>query len=139
LKLHNDTENVTRAFNELIPVAEKAGIVMGFENTLPSGQNIRIHDDINSPMFKIYYDVGNAENLIGVNPAAEIRLYGRGRLCQVHIKDRGYLGEGRVNCREVTGALEEICYTGYAVLETGSPSRDIEADTKRNLEYLKSL
>jgi sugar phosphate isomerase/epimerase len=139
LKLHNDTENVTRAFNELIPVAEKAGIVMGFENTLPSGQNIRIHDDINSPMFKIYYDVGNAENLIGVNPAAEIRLYGRGRLCQVHIKDKGYLGEGRVNCREVAEALEEIGYTGYAVLETGSPSRDIEADTKRNLEYLKSL
>jgi sugar phosphate isomerase/epimerase len=139
LKMHGDTENVTKAFNELIPVAEKAGVVLGFENTLPAGQNIRIHDDINSPMFKIYYDVGNAENLIGVNPAAELKLYGKGRLCQVHIKDKGYLGEGRVNCKEVVAALEEIGYAGYAVLETGSPSRDIEADTKRNLEFLKSL
>ena len=124
---------------EMIPVAEKAGIVMGFENTLPAGQNIRIHDEINSPMFKIFYDVGNAEHVIGVNPAAEIRLYGRGRLCQVHIKDKGYLGDGRVNCKEVVQALDEIGYNGYAVFETSSPSRDVEADTKRNLDYMKSL
>lgn len=139
LKLLNDVENATRAFNELIPVAERAGIVMGFENTLPAGTNIRIHDDINSPMFKIYYDVGNARNMIGVDPAAELRLYGKGRLCQVHLKDRGPLGEGRVDFPEVLRALEEIGYTGYAVLETGSPNRDYEIDAKRNLDYLKSL
>jgi sugar phosphate isomerase/epimerase len=90
-------------------------------------------------MFKIYYDVGNARNLIDVDPVAELKLYGHQRLCQVHVKDKGYLGEGRVDFPGIHSALREIGYKDYIVLETSSPSRDIEADTKRNLEYLKSL
>lgn len=139
MRLHGDSEKVAAAFNELIPAAERAGVILGLENTLPAAENIRIHEQINSPNFKIYYDVGNAQNMIDVDPASEIRLYGRQRLCQVHMKDKGYLGEGRVDFASIARALEEIGYTGYGVLETNSPSRDVEADTKRNAAFLASL
>lgn len=139
LKLVGDVEKVTKAISEMITSAEMAGVVLGFENTLPAGQNIRVHDEINSPMLKIYYDVGNARNLINVDPAAELKLYGRQRLCQIHLKDKGYLGEGRVDFPAVASAISEIGYKDWFVLETSSPSRDIEADQKRNLNYLRSL
>lgn len=139
LETHNDSDRIIEAFGELVPDAERAGVILGFENLLPASDNIRIHDQINSPWFKIYYDVGNARNMVDVDPAAELKLLGRRRLCQVHFKDRGYLGEGNVDFRSVYDALAEIGFTGYAVLETASPSRDAMADLKKNLDYLRTL
>ena len=52
---------------------------------------------------------------------------------------RGYLGEGQVNVPEVLRAIDDIKFEGYANLETTSPSGDVEADTRRNLEYLRKL
>ena len=54
-------------------------------------------------------------------------------------KDRGYLGEGQVKMPEILQAIDEIRFSGYANLETNSPSGNVEADTRRNFEYLKKL
>ena len=40
---------------------------------------------------------------------------------------------------EVLRAIGDIGFHGYANLETTSPSGDVEADTRRNLQYLKKL
>jgi sugar phosphate isomerase/epimerase len=122
-----------------VPTAERAGVILGFENLLPAGENIRAVEKIGSPVFQVYYDIGNATNVIDVDPAEEIRRYGRGMLCQVHLKDRGYLGEGKVNVPKALAALEEIGYDGHLILETGAPSKNIDADLKRNVEYLRGL
>ena len=127
------------AFRELVQEASRAKIVLGFENVLLADENVRAHDRIASPFFKIYYDVGNLTNMKGQNAAEEIRLLGRERICQFHFKDKGYLGEGKVDFPAILSAIRETGFHGWANLETGSPSGNVEADTKRNLDYLNGL
>jgi sugar phosphate isomerase/epimerase len=123
---------------ELAPEAERAGVVLGFENTSSGADNRYALDKVQSKAFQVWYDVGNS-TYNGYDVPAEIRALGRDRICMFHIKDRGYLGEGKVNVPEVLRAIDDIRFEGYANLETTSPSGDVEADTRRNLEYLRKL
>lgn len=139
LKTHGATEKVVEAFRYLAPAAADEGVVLGFESLLTAKQSLYVLEKVNSPALKIYYDVGNAVNLIGTDPAAELQIFGKDQICQVHFKDKGYLGDGKVNMPSIYQALDSIGYEGYGVLETGSPSKNIEADLRRNLEYLAGL
>jgi sugar phosphate isomerase/epimerase len=134
-----ELDYVADVFKELAPEAEKAGVILGFENLLNAEDNARAMDRVASKAFKIYYDVGNATNMVGVDAAKEIRWLGKDRICQFHFKDKGYLGEGKVDFPAVLQAIAGIGFQGYANLETGSPSGSVEADLKRNLEYLRKL
>ncbi len=138
--LENRTEMdaVVGPLKELAVHARRAGVVLGFENTISAEDNLRILDQVKSPSLRVWYDIGNATNLYHEDPAKGIRAL-RGRLCQVHFKDKGYLGEGAVNVKAALDALQETGYQGYIVLETGSPSKDVEGDLKRNIGYLKGL
>jgi sugar phosphate isomerase/epimerase len=113
--------------------------VLGFENVLLADENLRAHDRIASPYFKIYYDVGNLTNMKGQDAAVEIRKLGRERICQFHFKDQGYLGEGKVDFPAIISAIRDTGFRGWANLETNSPSGNVEADTTRNLNYLEAL
>jgi L-ribulose-5-phosphate 3-epimerase len=130
---------IAEAFKELAPEAEKAGVVLGLENLLSTEDTVRIVDRSSSRALKIYYDVGIATNTFGANAAQEIRWLTKDRICQFHLKDVGYLGEGRVNCEAVLEAIADIGFEGYANLETSSPSGSVEADMRRNLSYLRGL
>jgi len=126
-------------FKELAPEAEKAGVVIGFENTLSAEDNARAMDRVGSRAFQIYYDVGNSTNMGGFDVPREIRFLGKERICQFHFKDKRYLGEGKVNYPAILEAIAEIGYEGYANLETSAPSGDVDADVTRNLQYLQRL
>ncbi len=141
---------VVGPLKELAREAEKARVTLGFENTIRAEDDLRILDDvgsralkiyydIGSRALKIYYDIGNATNLYGADPPAEIRTLGRGRICQFHFKDKGYLGEGKVDVAAALRAIAAIGWQGAIVLETGSPSQDRQADLRRNLAYLAPL
>ena len=134
-----ETDYTVDAFRELVQEAARAKIVIGFENVLLADENLRAHDRIASPFFKIFYDVGNLTNMKGQNAAQEIRKLGRERICQFHFKDKGYLGEGKVDFPAILAAIREIGFHGWANLETNSPSGNVEADTRRNLNYLEAL
>jgi sugar phosphate isomerase/epimerase len=134
-----ELDYVADVFKEMAPVAEKAGIILGFENVLNAEDNARALDRVASKAFKIYYDVGNSTNQVGADAANEIRWLGRERICQFHFKDKGYLGEGKVNFTEILSAIGDIGFKGYANLETNSPSKSMENDLKRNLDYLHGL
>ncbi len=134
-----ETDYAVDAFRELVQEAALAKIVIGFENVLLADENVRAHDRIASPFFKIYYDVGNLTNMKGQNAAEEIRKLGRERICQFHFKDKGYLGEGKVDFPAILAAIRETGFRGWANLETNSPSGNVEADTTRNLNYLETL
>jgi len=70
----------------------------------------------------------------------EIRWLGKDRICHFHLKDNPYfLGKGSINVPAVIDAIAEIGYTGWAMLETDSPSKNIEADMTTNLNYVRSL
>lgn len=133
-----ELDHVIQTFRDLTRAAEQAGIILGFENTLSGEDNRYAVDRINSPAFKVWYDVGNS-TYNGYDVPKEIRMLGRDRICQFHFKDKGYLGEGAVKYEPILKAIDDIGFKGYANLETTSPSGNVEKDTKRNLTYLHSL
>ena len=131
-------DTVARLFRELAPEAERAGVILGFENLLSGDDNLRMLDRVASSAFRIYYDVGNSTRQ-GYDVPAEIRRLGRKRICQFHFKDEGYLGSGPVRFPDILSVIRDIGFEGYANLETSSPSGDIEKDVSRNLAYLRGL
>ena len=134
-----ELEYVAASFKDLAKEAERAGIILGFENLLSAEDNMRAYDLVASPAFKIYYDIGNSTNVGGFDVPKEIRWLGRDRICQFHVKDKGYLGEGKVDVAAAVKAMKDIGFQGFANLETSSPSGDVEKDTIRQLTYLRGL
>lgn len=135
-----DLRRVTEALIELAPRAEKAGVILGFESYLSARTLIGILDQVKSPALQVYYDIYNNAH-VKHDPLEEMRLLGRNRICQIHFKDYPMLekGSGKVDWPAAVRVLREIKYDGWIVLETGSPNKDIVADTKKNLAYVKGL
>jgi len=131
-----ELERAIALSKELAPEAEKAGVILGFENTSSGKDNLHAVDKVASKAFKMWYDIGNS-TYNGFDVPTEIRALGRDRICAFHIKDKGYLGEGKVDVEAALKAIDDIGFTGHAMLETSSPSGDPEADTRRNFEYLR--
>ncbi len=136
LETQQEKDYVGDVLRELGPEAEKAGVQLGLENTISAEDNVHIMERSRSKAVLTYYDVGNSTRA-GFDVTREIRWLGKKRICQVHLKDDpGYLGEGKIDFPGVLKALRDIGYDGFANLETGSPSKNVEADMKRNLTYL---
>jgi sugar phosphate isomerase/epimerase len=117
--------------------AQTARIVLGLEDTISAEDNVWMIDRIASPAVKVYYDIGNSTNN-GFDTPKEIRWLGGKRICQMHIKDRGYLGEsGKIDIVENLRAIRDAGFNGWLNFETSSPTKDKEADLKINFAYLK--
>jgi sugar phosphate isomerase/epimerase len=138
LNTQAEKDYVGDALRELGPAAEKAGVILGLENTVSAEDNVRIMERSRSSAVLVYYDVGNSTRN-GHNVIPEIRWLGAKRIGQFHLKDTGYLGEGTIDFPGVLAAIKDIGYTGFGNLETSSPSKDVAADMKRNLQYLRKL
>ena len=120
------------------PRAEAAGVVLAIENTLSAEDNLKIVERIGSRAVRIWYDVGNS-SVWGYDVPAEIRRLGREQISMFHIKDgKSLLGEGQINFPAIAAAVKDIGYDGWLILETASPN-DLEADTRRNIAYLKRV
>jgi sugar phosphate isomerase/epimerase len=127
------------ALRELGKEAEKAGVILGLENTNSAEDNVRMMERSRSSAVKVYYDVGNS-TFNGYDVVKEIRWLGKDRICQIHIKDRGMLGEGQIQFKPIIQAIRDIGFTEYANLETSVRStQTLEADQKQNLEFVRAL
>ncbi len=124
---------------EIAPEAEKAGVVLGIEDTISAEDNVRILERAKSRAVQVYYDVGNSTRG-GFDVVKEIRWLGKDRICEFHLKDNPhYLGEGKIDFPAVVDAIVDIKFNGWAHLETDSPSKNVEADMGRNLKYIRDL
>jgi L-ribulose-5-phosphate 3-epimerase len=139
LETQADKERVGDILRELAPHAEKAKITLGLENTISAEDNVRIMERSRSKAVSTYYDIGNSTRN-GFNVVKEIDWLGKERICQLHFKDNpGYIGEGKIDMKEVLAAVSRIGFSGFANLETDSPSKQVEADMKRNLTYVRRM
>jgi sugar phosphate isomerase/epimerase len=68
-----------------------------------------------------------------------MRWLGAKRIGQIHLKDKGYLGEGTIDFPLVMKTIRDIGFEGFANLETSSPSKSIEADMRKNLAFVRKL
>lgn len=133
-----ERDYVGDALRELGRQAEKAGVTLALENTCSAQDNARIMERSRSKAVKVYYDVGNSTNA-GFDIIQEMRWLGKKRICQIHLKDKGYLGEGAIDFPLVMRTIRDIEYQGFLNLETSSPSKNVEADMRRNLTFVRKL
>lgn len=139
LTTRDEMDYVGEALRDVAPEAEKAGVTLGLENTISAEDNVRIMERARSKAVMVYYDVGNSTNG-GFDILKEIRWLGSDRICQMHLKDHPYyLGEGRINFAAVMKAIGEIGFSRFANLETDCPSKNVEADMRRNAEFIRRL
>lgn len=139
LKTTEEMDYVGDALRDLAPAAEKAGVILGLEDTISARDNVRIMERSRSRAVLTYYDVGNS-TLQGFNIIEEIRWLGRARICEVHLKDNpGFLGQGKIDFPSVVKVLSEIGYDKWAQLETDSPTGSVENDMTTNLSYMRRL
>jgi len=140
LKTREEMDYVGDVLRELGQEAKKAGILLGLENTISAEDNVRIMERSRSEAVLTYYDVGNS-TAAGFDPEKEIRWLGLKRICQFHLKDNpNYLGEGKISFPGVMRAIASLGdWKGFANLETVSPSKSVEQDMRRNLEYVRKL
>jgi L-ribulose-5-phosphate 3-epimerase len=135
----DDLDSTADLLRELAPEAEKAGVILGLENTLSAEDNVRIMDKVKSSVVKVYYDVGNSTNNKH-DVLKEIPWLGKDRICQFHLKDNPhYLGEGTIDFQKVLAEIAQIGFDGYANLETDAPSKVIEDDMGKNLAYIRGI
>jgi L-ribulose-5-phosphate 3-epimerase len=126
------------ALKELGPEAQKAGVILGLEDTISAKDNVRIMERSQSPAVLTYYDVGNSTQG-GFNVVEEIRWLGKDRICEMHLKDNPhYLGEGTINFPAVVEAMTAIGFDKWAELETDAP-KDLKSDLRRNLGFIRNL
>ena len=134
-----EMDYVGDALRDLAQQAEAAGVILGLEDTISAEDNVRIMDKAGSKALLVYYDIGNSTGG-GFDVPREIEWLGKKRICQFHFKDNpNYLGEGKVKFRESLEAISRIGFEGFANLETDAPSKDLEADMKKNLAYTRKL
>jgi L-ribulose-5-phosphate 3-epimerase len=139
LLTQDEKDRVGDALRDLAPEAAKVGVVLGVEDLISAEDNVRILDRARADNVKVYYDVGNSTQY-GFDPLKEIPWLGKDRICQYHLKDNPhYLGEGKIQFPAIIRAILQTGYSGYANLETESPSGDLEADMSRNLAYIRDV
>jgi len=138
IKTPAERDAVGDRVRELAPEAEKAGVILGLEDTISAEDNVRIMDRARSKNVLVYYDVGNSTNN-GFDVVKEIRWLGKDRICQIHLKDNpAYMGEGKIDFVAVMKAIRDIGFTAYANLETDvQKGSTVEADMTRNLEFTR--
>jgi len=70
---------------------------------------------------------------------AEPKMLGK-RIDQIHVKNANELLStpgGKIDWPRMAKEFYDIEYRGWYVLETPSPTKDIIADTRANMEYVK--
>jgi sugar phosphate isomerase/epimerase len=123
---------------EVARYAEKHGVVVALEDWISAEDNIKIVDAIGSECVAVYYDCHNIVPRVK-DIYVEPKMLGK-RIHQIHVKNaNSLLSEpgGRVDWPRMAKEFYDIGYRGWYVLETNSPTKDIVADTRANIEYVK--
>lgn len=152
-KNYNDTQARIR---EALPYAEEHKTMLLLENVWNNFlwsplEMARYIDEIDSPWFRAYFDVGNCVR-VGW-PEHWIRILGD-RIEKLDIKEYsrtkqereglwpGFnvkIGEGSIKWEAVRAALKDIGYKGWATAEVGGGDREELADIARRMDDVLSL
>ncbi len=141
--LKNDpkgTQAVIDRLKAVAPKAEKAGVTLGIESWLSAAEHRAIIDAVASPAVKVYYDVCNA-SVMGYDIYQEMRDLGTKQICEVHIKENGFLiGQGKIDMKRVRQTLDEIGYQGWLQLEGAVPTgKSVMASYAENIKAAREL
>jgi L-ribulose-5-phosphate 3-epimerase len=130
------TDAVVAALKRLAPKAAERGIILALESYLSAVDNLKILERVGSPAVKVYYDVGNSQDM-GYPVLSEIRELGA-RIAEVHAKDtKDLYGKGSMDFMAVRRALEDIGYKGWFVIEGTKMPLGVEESVRYDADYLR--
>ena len=140
--LRNDPDGqaeVVRRLRRVAPAAERHGVVLGIESWLSAPDHVRLLDAVGSPNVQVYYDLANSTEM-GYDILAEIRQLGRGRICEFHAKENGFLlGRGRIDFGAVRKAMDDIGYRGWIQIEGAVPKGQPVIDSYiQNAQFMRT-
>src|SRR5687768_16589485 len=132
-----EVDTFVAMMKEVARYAEKAGVVVALEDWISAEDNIKLLDAIGSDYVGVYYDARNIKSRIG-DPYHEPKRLGK-RIHQVHVKNGQKLMRetDTLDWPRLAQEFYEIGYRGWYVLETSAPTKDLIADTRANLEYVR--
>ncbi len=143
--LRNDEKGKAEVINRLkkvAPKAEKEGITLGLESYLTAEEHLDMIQKVGSKAIKVFYDFRNATDA-GNDIYKEVKLLGREAICEIHMKENGFLLEkGTLNWPKIQQSLQEINYKGdgWMQIEWAMPKEgDVVESYKNNLKYLNTL
>ena len=146
-------ERLVRSLKTLSPDAEKAGVILGIESTLPAAANLAVVQSVGSQHVGIYWDMANGM-AVGYDAVADAKALAS-VIVQVHakefVRDTGPvgtrnaprfdmlnhkpLGQGDVPLKAILAALRAGGYTGHVVCETGTFGT-VDASARADLKAL---
>jgi sugar phosphate isomerase/epimerase len=138
MKNPREIDTFVAMMKEVSRYAEKAGVVIALEDWISADDNIRLLDAIGSDYVGVYYDARNIKARVN-DPYGEPARLGK-RIHQVHVKNGPKLlrESELVDWPRLAQEYYDIGYRGWYVLETESPSKDLIADTRANIEYVRA-
>ncbi|HXW04038.1 MAG TPA: sugar phosphate isomerase/epimerase family protein [Vicinamibacterales bacterium] len=137
MKNERDVGLFVAMMKEVARHAERAGVVVALEDWISAEDNLRLLDAIGSDAVGVYYDARNIKRRLH-DPYGEPTRLGR-RIHQVHVKngERLMRDPDILDWPRLAQEFHDIGYRGWYVLETNSPSGDVIADTRANIEYVR--
>ncbi|MGZ8558915.1 MAG: sugar phosphate isomerase/epimerase family protein [Chitinophagaceae bacterium] len=143
--LRNDEGGKKEVINRLkkvAPHAEKNGIILGIESYLNAEEHLDIIDSVGSKNIKVYYDFRNTADA-GFDPLKEFKKLGKEMVCELHIKENGFLlGKGTLDWTAIGNAVYEAGYygDGWMQIEGANPDAAAVVESyKHNLQFLKNI
>ena len=139
IKERAEQKSTADRLKALAPLAEKAGVILGLENTISAEENVWIMEQVGSPAVKVYYDVGNSFSQ-KYDVYKEIVWLGKDRVCQLHIKDNPhFLGKGPIDYTKYMEAVLKSGFEGWAMLETSCPTKVVKDDFTVNAAFVREF
>jgi L-ribulose-5-phosphate 3-epimerase len=138
LKSEEQKQLMISEMRRMAPIAEDRGVCLALEVSMKAPELVHTVEAIGSDYVQVYFDVGNAASAKH-DVVQEIMGLGE-HISQVHVKDypSRTLGEGDINFNEIIGALKEVGYDGYLMLETPS-LQDSTGAASSNINYLRRV
>ena len=143
--LRNDAVGKQEVISRLKKVASKAernGITLGIESYLSAEELTDIIQQVGSKSIKVYYDFRNSADA-GYDVIREIKLLGKDAICELHMKENGFLlGQGTMDWKKIGETLMSMDYygDGWMQIEWASPKdADIIQSYQHNLKFLQDI
>ncbi len=127
IQTEEDKRQLHSCVSAMLPLAERRGIEIVFETSLPPVEFRDFLERFHHPLVRANYDSGNSASL-GFDPVTELTTL-KGLIGNIHIKDRLLhgttvpLGTGNADFPAIFSTLAAIEYCGPFILQT---ARDLD-------------
>ena len=127
---------------QVAPKAEKMGIIWGIESYLNAAEHLEIIQQVGSENIKAYIDFRNTADA-GFDVIKEVKQLGIQNICELHIKENGFLlGQGTLPRQKNRELINEMGYygDGWMQIEGSLPAKaDIVKSYQYNLKFLRKM